>query len=58
MNIEWDYNKHWSLIDMPTYMPTQFRKYDFSETGYKHCMYLPPKPRFGKDVQVPKPQDT
>ena len=26
MNIKWDYNKRWSLIDIPTYMPTQFKK--------------------------------
>ncbi len=25
MNIKWDYNKSWSLIDMPTYMPKQIK---------------------------------
>ena len=57
MNIEWDYEKRWSLIDMPAYMPTQFRKYDFSETWEKRCLYLSPKQRFGKEAQAPDPPD-
>ena len=38
-------------------MPTQFRKYNFNETGDKHCLYLPPKPKFGKEAYAPEPLD-
>ena len=58
MNIKWDYNEGWSLIDMPTYMPTQLRKYDFNATGDEYCPYLPPKPQFGKKAQAPETPDT
>ena len=43
---------------MPTYMPTHFKKCDFNEMGDKHCSYLLPKPRCGKEAHTLEPPDT
>ena len=44
-------------MDTPTHMTTQFRKCKFDKAGDEHYPYLPPKSRFGKDVQAPEPPD-